>query len=54
MSENIQYTCPKCGQIGAHPTRAKAPLCHKCDYKVTMKPSNNGKIIGEKQWHLKV
>ena len=42
-----QYTCPECSQGGAHWADSPAPLCHKCDYKVTMKKSHNGKIIEE-------
>lgn len=40
----IQYTCPKCGAIGANPSDMQ-PLCHVCDFKVFMLPSHNGKII---------
>lgn len=47
MNTNQQYTCPECGSIGAHPKPLKAPLCHKCEYKVEMKPSHNGKILEE-------
>ena len=45
FNKMIRYTCPKCGAIGAHYIDMKCPLCHKCDYKVEMKPSRNGKII---------
>lgn len=47
MRKMQQYTCPACGAIGAHPADLRAPLCHgqKCNYKVTMKPSQNGKIM---------
>ena len=31
-----RYICPKCLTKGAHPKHMKAPLCHKCDHKVTM------------------
>jgi len=41
------YTCPVCGRGGASPKEADVPLCHICDYKVTMKPSHNGKILEE-------
>jgi hypothetical protein len=42
-----QFTCPKCGVIGAgHPQHL--PLCHLCDYKVQMLPSHNGVIY--EQW----
>ena len=34
----IRYVCPECSAIGAHSKNSPAPLCHKCDYKVTMKP----------------
>lgn len=44
MSENMQYTCPDCGAVGAHPKTMKPPYCHKCEYRVVMKPSNNGEI----------
>ena len=44
MNKMQQYTCPKCGQVGAHPLHMKPPLCHKCDYKIVMKPSTNGRI----------
>ena len=40
-----QYTCPKCGAIGASPGSSPVPKCHKCDYKVFMKKSSNGVII---------
>lgn len=40
-----QYTCPECGTCGVNPVNMKAPLCHRCDYKVTMKKSLNGKIL---------
>jgi len=43
-----QYTCPECGTCGASRTSSQPPLCHKCDYKVTMMKSCNGKIIVEK------
>lgn len=32
----IGYTCPVCGHSGAHGVDMKAPLCDKCNYKVTM------------------
>ena len=32
----MQYLCRKCGFIGAHPEKAKPPLCHLCNYKVVM------------------
>ena len=40
----IQYTCPNCNSSGAN-SQLMEPLCHKCDYKIHMKPSINGKII---------
>jgi hypothetical protein len=39
-----QFTCPKCGGIGAG-SPLILPLCHKCDYKVKMLPSHNGVIV---------
>ncbi len=47
MGNNQAYTCPDCGAGGAHPRDLPAPLCHKCDYKIKMKPSHNGKILEE-------
>jgi ribosomal protein L37AE/L43A len=32
----IRYTCPVCWHSGAHGVDMKAPLCDKCNYKVTM------------------
>jgi len=43
-----QFTCPECGTCGANRASLPPPLCHKCDYKVTMMKSRNGKIIVEK------
>ena len=40
-----QYTCPKCGTTGAMTKGSKAPLCAKCDFKVVMEKSHNGKIL---------
>lgn len=48
----MQYTCPDCSAIGAHPRTAPPPLCHKCNYKVTMQPSNNGVIIVNKRENM--
>lgn len=48
MSNYQQYRCPDCGAGGGHPKELKAPLCHVCEYKVTMKKSCNGKIIEDK------
>lgn len=39
-----QFTCPDCGRIGAGTPGPNLPLCDVCDYKVEMRPSNNGKI----------
>lgn len=36
METMTHYTCPKCGTSGSHPENSKAPLCHRCDYKVQM------------------
>lgn len=50
MSKMQQYTCPKCGMIGANITDLYGPpLCHVCNYQVEMKPSQNGKIIMTKK-----
>ena len=43
-TEMQQYTCPKCGCVGAHPREMKKPFCHRCGYKIEMKPSHNGVI----------
>jgi len=43
-----QYTCPECGTCGASRTSSQPPLCHKCNYEVTMMRSLNGKIIVKK------
>ena len=49
MSETLQqYTCPRCGEIGAHGKDSKAPSCHKCrelGHVITMSKSHNGIII---------
>ncbi len=45
MSDMQQYTCPQCYTVGAHGKDSPAPLCHRCDYKVTMMKSHNGTII---------
>jgi hypothetical protein len=39
-----QFTCPKCGHIGAGP-ESRLPLCDRCDYRVRMLPSHNGRIF---------
>jgi len=49
MEKMIQYTCPKCGITGAHPEDMKPPFCHKCKYRIEMKPSQNGKIINKER-----
>ena len=41
----IQYTCPKCGTVGAHSKNLDPPKCHRCQYEVIMLPSRNGRII---------
>lgn len=43
-SEMCQYTCPVCGHIGGNSVN-REPFCDKCEYRVLMKKSNNGKII---------
>jgi len=43
-----QYTCPECGTCGANRISSQPPLCHKCNYEVTMMKSLNGKIIIKK------
>lgn len=45
MSDMQEYTCPQCYSGGAHGKDSPAPLCHKCDYEVTMMKSHNGTII---------
>lgn len=45
MSDMQQYTCPTCHTVGAHGKDSPAPLCHICDYDVTMLKSHNGIII---------
>lgn len=39
--EYTRYKCPTCGHGGAHPTASPTPLCHRCDYKVTMVASTH-------------
>lgn len=39
-----QFTCPKCGQVGAG-CPSYLPLCNDCNYEVRMLPSNNGRIV---------
>jgi hypothetical protein len=39
-----QFTCPKCGHVGAD-SPGRLPLCDRCDYKVRMLPSHNGRIL---------
>jgi len=47
MSDLVQFTCPVCGIIGATWKKYSniAPFCHKCDSKVKMERSHNGKIL---------
>ena len=46
VSNDMQrYICPECGHGGAHWKDSPAPLCHICDYKVTMKKAHNNRIL---------
>ena len=54
MSENRQqYVCLKCGTTGAD-SLGRSPLCHICDYKSIMVPSNNGKAIDQSKENDKI
>ena len=43
MKLHQQYTCPKCGMVGANSIQCY-PLCHVCNFKIKMLPSKNGRI----------
>jgi hypothetical protein len=43
MKDIQQYTCPKCGMVGANSIQCN-PLCHVCNFKIKMLPSKNGRI----------